>query len=218
LKAAIIKSQNKSVPIGTIFCIGKNYAKHAAELGGTVEEKPVVFLKPISSVIFSGEKIQLPAISNNVHHEVELVVLIGKGGKDIPRSEALSHVLGYAAGLDLTLRDVQDVLKKKGLPWTISKGFDTSACLTDFVEAAAIPDPQKLWFTLDVNGERRQTGDTAMMLFPVDVLIEYLSSIFTLERGDIIYTGTPEGVGKIDSGDILAINLMDLAGERFSVA
>ena len=207
MKSAILKSQNTSVPIGTIFCIGKNYAKHAAELGGVVEETPVVFLKPISSVIFAGESIRLPVISDNVHHEVELVVLIGKGGKNIPRGDALDHVLGYAAGLDLTARDVQDVLKKKGLPWTISKGFDTSACLTEFTDTTSIPDPQKTWFTLDVNGERRQTGNTAMMLFPVDVLIEYLSSIFTLERGDVIYTGTPEGVGKINAGDVLKINL-----------
>jgi 2-keto-4-pentenoate hydratase/2-oxohepta-3-ene-1,7-dioic acid hydratase in catechol pathway len=218
MKTATLIPEHMNVPIGTIFCIGKNYAKHAAELGGKVEEKPVVFLKPISSVIFEGEKIHLPSISQNVHHEVELVVLIGKGGKNIPRSEALDHVLGYAVGLDLTARDVQDVLKQKGLPWTISKGFDTSACLSEFVGAASIPNPQSASFTLDVNGVRRQSGDTGMMIFPVDVLIEFLSSIFTLETGDIIFTGTPEGVGKIASGDALSINLMNLVGATFHVA
>jgi 2-keto-4-pentenoate hydratase/2-oxohepta-3-ene-1,7-dioic acid hydratase in catechol pathway len=217
MKSVFIKDQNIEVPIGTVYCIGKNYARHAAELGGTPEEEPVVFLKPTGAVIRETESIQLPAFSGNVHHEVELVVLIGKGGKNIPREEAPGHILAYGVGLDLTARDVQDVLKKKGLPWAVSKGFDTSACLSDFVEASAIGDPDQATFTLDVNGARRQTGRAAMMLFPVPVLISYLSSIFTLHRGDIVFTGTPEGVSRIVPGDILDIALMDLVTARFEV-
>jgi 2-keto-4-pentenoate hydratase/2-oxohepta-3-ene-1,7-dioic acid hydratase in catechol pathway len=205
------------VPVNTIFCIGRNYAKHAAELGNATESTPVVFLKPVSSVILEGAPIELPAFSQNIHHEAELVVLLGSGGKNIPRERALDCVAGYGIGLDLTARDTQDALKAKGLPWTISKGFDTSACLSSFAAKSAFPDPSLLRFTLDVNSERRQTGDTSLLLFPVDVLIAYLSTVFTLSAGDLIFTGTPEGVQRIAPGDVLALNLMDTVTATFRV-
>ncbi|MBL0176734.1 MAG: fumarylacetoacetate hydrolase family protein [Ignavibacteria bacterium] len=208
---------NRSVPVNTIFCIGRNYAKHAAELGNAVEETPVVFLKPVSALIGEDRAIELPSFSNTIHHEAELVVLLGRGGKDIPREDAPGCVRGYGIGLDLTARDTQDALKAKGLPWTIAKGFDTSACLSAFVPKEALPDPRTLRFTLDVNGERRQTGDTAMMLFPVDVLIAYLSTVFTLSEGDLIFTGTPEGVAPIARGDVLSLHLMDTVSAQFLV-
>lgn len=215
---AVLHPSRRSVGINTIFCIGRNYARHAAELGNTTEESPVVFLKPVSSVIHEGSAIELPAISSNVHHEAELVVLIGKGGRHITRENALQHVAGYAVGLDLTARDVQDTLKAKGLPWTIAKGFDTSACLSDFLDAAQLPDPTDLSFTLHVNGVPRQDGRTAMMLFPVDYIIAYLSSIFTLAEGDIIFTGTPEGVARIEAGDELLVALNGGPSARFIVS
>jgi 2-keto-4-pentenoate hydratase/2-oxohepta-3-ene-1,7-dioic acid hydratase in catechol pathway len=205
------------VPVNTIFCIGRNYAKHAAELGNTTESTHVVFLKPVSSVILEDAPIELPAFSQNIHHEAELVVLLGTGGKNIPRERALDCVAGYGIGLDLTARDTQDTLKAKGLPWTISKGFDTSACVSSFADKSALPDPSSLRFTLHVNGSRRQTGDTSLLLFPVDVLISYLSTVFTLSAGDLIFTGTPEGVQRIASGDVLALNLMDTVTATFRV-
>ena len=208
---------NESVAINTVFCIGRNYVKHIEELGNLREDTPVVFLKPVSSVILEETPIELPAFSSNVHHEAELVVLLRSGGKNIPRSEALEHVHAYGIGLDLTARDVQDVLKSKGLPWAIAKGFDCSACVSSFQDAATIGDPQQLHFTLHVNGEQRQKGDTALMIFPVAHLISYLSSIFTLHAGDIIFTGTPEGVGPITAGDVLSMDLHSTITASFRV-
>lgn len=207
----------RSVTVGTIYCIGRNYVRHIEELGNVANETPVVFLKPISSLLADGGVIELPHHSTSVHHEVELVVLIGTGGRNIPRTQALAHVAGWGIGLDLTARDVQDELKKKGLPWTIAKGFDTSACISTFVDRGEADDAAAFSFHLDVNGERRQTGDTRLMLFPVAVLIEYLSSLFTLEPGDVIYTGTPEGVAAIAPGDRLDLVLDGRVEAHFTV-
>lgn len=207
----------RSVTVGTIYCIGRNYVRHIEELGNVANETPVVFLKPVSSLLADGGVIELPHHSTSVHHEVELVVLIGTGGRNIPRAQALSHVAGWGIGLDLTARDVQDELKKKGLPWTIAKGFDTSACISTFVDRGEADDAASFSFRLDVNGERRQTGDTRLMLFPVAVLIEYLSSLFTLEPGDLIYTGTPEGVAAIAPGDRLELELEGMTRAQFTV-
>lgn len=195
------------IPVNNIYCIGRNYAAHARELGNVVEEKPVVFLKPNSALITENETIQLPTFSNDVHHEVELVALIGTGGKNISEASALDHIAGYAIGLDLTARDVQSDAKKKGLPWAVAKGFDTSACVSSFVEASSIADVQQLVFSLEVNGEMRQRGETAHMIFSMATLVSYLSSIFTLQHGDLIFTGTPEGVARIAHGDRLALSL-----------
>lgn len=198
---------NTSTRIENIYCIGRNYAKHIDELGNTAGEKPVVFLKPTSSVINDGGSIHLPEYSRNVHHEVEVVVLIGKSGRNIARVHAASFVHALAVGLDLTARDVQDELKSKGLPWAIAKGFDCSACLSSFLPKERFQNPSDIRFSLSVNGTLRQQGHTAMMLYPIDVIIEYLSSIFTLQEGDLIFTGTPEGVGVISSGDRLTLTM-----------
>jgi len=214
---SFIDSPDK-LPINTIFCIGRNYVKHIEELGNTRNETPIVFLKPVSSVVFESESIALPSFSKNVQFETEVILAIGKGGKHIPEADALSYIAGYGIGLDLTARDTQDALKAKGLPWTISKGFDTSACISPFVSARSVEDPQKLRFTLDVNGERTQTGDTSMMLFPVAHLVAYLSSIFTLSAGDIIFTGTPKGVGQLYPGDVLSLTFQEFVSVKFCVA
>jgi 2-keto-4-pentenoate hydratase/2-oxohepta-3-ene-1,7-dioic acid hydratase in catechol pathway len=187
--------------IGKILCIGRNYVDHIKELGNEMPQRPVIFMKPASSVIGEGEQIVIPSYSSDCHHEAELAVLIGQGGKEIRPEQALAHVAGYGVAIDLTLRDVQAEQKQKGLPWEIAKGFDTSCPLSAFVPASAVADPQQLRITLAVNGEPRQDGSTALMIHRIPELIGYLSSIFTLEPGDVILTGTPAGVGPIKSGD-----------------
>jgi 2-keto-4-pentenoate hydratase/2-oxohepta-3-ene-1,7-dioic acid hydratase in catechol pathway len=196
--------------VGKIMCLGRNYREHAKEMQAEVPTEPVVFLKPSTALLGTGGVIRLPAFSRDVHHEVEIVVAISKGGRDIPRERAFDHVGGYAIGLDLTARDVQSAAKKKGLPWAVSKGFDTSAPVSPVVPRDRVPDPGRLEFSLSVNGTIRQRGNAADMLFPVDATVSYLSTIFTLEPGDLIFTGTPEGVAAIARGDRLEARLADL--------
>ena len=188
---------------GKILCIGRNYAAHAAEMGSEVPSQPLVFLKPTTALLSDGGEIILPPQSQDVHHELELVAVIGEGGKDIAEDRAMGHVAAYALGLDLTARDVQAEAKKKGHPWSVAKGFDTFAPLGPLVSAADLGDPQALEIALAVDGETRQRGTTDRMLFPVARLVAYLSSIFTLEPGDLVYTGTPEGVGPVRAGQTL---------------
>jgi len=203
MKTTIVHPLNKEFRINNIFCVGKNYADHAKEMGGEVPKEPIIFLKPTSAIICDGENIVLPKMSTNVHHEVEMTVLIGKRGKDIPLSEAMKHVAGYGVGLDMTMRDKQIEAKKGGNPWSIAKGFDTSAPLSPFLEASKVTDPHNVEIILKVNGKVRQHSNTKNMIYRIDILISFLSSIFTLEEGDIIYTGTPEGVAQVVHGDIL---------------
>ncbi|MCL6262473.1 fumarylacetoacetate hydrolase family protein [Craterilacuibacter sp. RT1T] len=204
--------------VGNIFCIGRNYAAHAAELGNALEEEPLVFLKPTSALIGEDAPITLPAYSQDVQHEAELVVLIGKGGADIAESDALAHVAAYGIGLDLTARDVQAEAKRKGLPWVKAKGFRSAACVSALVAAQRVPDPQALHFSLTVNGETRQQGDTAMMLFSVAHIVSTLSRIYGLSAGDLIYTGTPAGVSALASGDTVAVQLDGLVSATWRVA
>lgn len=192
-----------NLEVRTIYCIGRNYAAHARELNNPVPGEPVIFIKPASSVVPDGGSIVIPPQSSDVHYEAELVLAIGKKGKNIPIGQAMSHVAGYGLGIDVTARDLQQVAKDKSLPWSVAKGFDTFAPLSDFVDASALQDPDAIEYTLDINGERRQHGKTSHMLFPIPFLIHYLSGIFTLYPGDIVYTGTPEGVGKLNAGDKL---------------
>lgn len=192
-----------NLEVRTIYCIGRNYAAHARELNNPVPGEPVIFIKPASSVVADGGSIVIPPQSSDVHYEAELVLAIGKKGKNIPIDKAMEHVSGYGLGIDVTARDLQQIAKDKSLPWSVAKGFDTFAPLSDFVDASALPDPDAIEYTLDINGERRQHGKTSHMLFPIPFLIHYLSGIFTLYPGDIIYTGTPEGVGKLNAGDQL---------------
>ncbi len=191
-----------------IFCIGRNYAEHAKEMKAAVPEAPIFFLKPTTAIIGNGGTIQKPAISNDLHHEVEMTVLIGRGGAQIRKDDALSHVAGYGIGLDMTLRDIQSEAKKKGLPWTLAKGFDTSAPLSAFVPAGQVQDPHNLGVRLDVNGLTRQSSNTKNFIFKVEELIAYISQFFTFERGDVIYTGTPDGVARTSSGDQLEAQLL----------
>ncbi len=192
---------------GKILCIGRNYAEHVREMGDvavpTPEAEPVVFLKPTTALISDGGEVVLPRQSADVHHELELVAVIGTGGRHIAEADALGHVAAYALGLDLTARDLQAQAKASKGPWSIAKGFDTFAPLGALLDAAAVPDPQDVRIALAVNGETRQSGTTADMLTPVARLVAFLSSVFTLEPGDLIYTGTPAGVGPVRAGDRL---------------
>ena len=199
----IVPETGCAVPAGKLLCIGRNYALHAAEMQSAIPAEPVVFLKPATALIQDGETVVLPSMSCEVHHEVELVAMIGRRGKHIAESDALSHIAGYAVGLDMTARDLQHAAKKGGRPWSIAKGFDTFAPVGPFVSASRILDPQDLVLTLAVNGEERQRGHTRDMIFPVAELIAYCSRIFTLEPGDLLLTGTPHGVGPVQDGDTL---------------
>lgn len=211
MKTVSIPSTGNEYIIGKILCIGRNYVDHIKELGNEAPAAPVVFMKPATSVIGNGEAVVIPAYSRECHYEAELAVLIGEECKNIPEAEALSHVAGYGVAIDMTLRDVQDGLKKKGLPWDIAKGFDTSCPLSDFVPAAQVSDPQNLTIRLKLNSEERQNGSTSLMITPVARIISHLSTIFTLEEGDIILTGTPAGVGQVVSGDRMEASIDGVA-------
>ncbi|MBM3117808.1 fumarylacetoacetate hydrolase family protein [Jeongeupia naejangsanensis] len=214
---ATVSLNDQSYRVGNIFCVARNYVAHAKEMGSQILAEPVVFLKPTSAVLHEGEPIRLPSWSNDVHHEAELVVLIGEGGRDIQTADALQHVAGYALGLDLTARDVQAEAKKAGMPWTLAKGFDGAAVLSRFVPADALPQPGTVSFDFYINDERRQHAETRDMAFDVATLIAWISSRFTLQAGDLIYTGTPEGVGPIRAGEHLRLVLGDLIDARFEV-
>ena len=211
-------SSGPDLPIGKILCIGRNYTDHIKELGNATPEAPVIFIKPASSVIGEGERIVIPSYSSDCHHEVELALLIGRKGKDIPVDRAMESIAGYGVGIDLTLRDVQSELKKKGLPWEIAKGFDTSCPLSAFVEASGVANPQNLRIRMTVNREVRQDGNTSMMIHRIPAIISYMSGRFTLEPGDVILTGTPAGVSRIVSGDHLTAEIPGVATLRVAVA
>jgi 2-keto-4-pentenoate hydratase/2-oxohepta-3-ene-1,7-dioic acid hydratase in catechol pathway len=197
----ILLSDQSYVP-NRIFCIGKNYGEHIKELGGQTPEEPVVFMKPVSNIVAPGETLFMPRHGSLLHHEVEVVLLIGREGQDIQEANALSHIAGITLGLDLTLRDIQMRLKKMGLPWELSKSFEQSAPLGHFktCDSGSI-DLENLSFTCSVNRSLRQQGNTRDMLFPIKSLIHKLSGWWTLKPGDIIFTGTPAGVGPLKAGD-----------------
>ena len=213
-----IKGTKKSYPVGKIVCLGRNYLDHIRELGNKVPDRAVIFCKPASSLLADGGQIKLPSYTSDCHHELELAVLIGKAGKDISADEAMQHVIGYGVALDLTLRDLQNELKEKGLPWEIAKGFDTSCPLSDFVPAAAVENPNNLRLVLKVNGEVRQDGNTAQMMRNISEIIEEFSQFYTLEAGDILLTGTPAGVGRIQSGDELFGEIEQVGTLKVTVA
>lgn len=217
LKEVFFNGSDKGVAVANIFCIGRNYALHIAELGNKQEEEPLVFLKP-TSALNTENSIYLPSFSKEIDYETELVLLIGRGAKQIKTEDALSCISGYGIGLDLTARDLQAVAKKKGLPWALAKGFEYAACVSGFVPAAEIADPKDLSFQMKQNGIVRQRGFVNLMLFDIPSLISYLSTMFTLQPGDLVFTGTPEGTGRINKGDQIEITLADKLKAVFSVA
>jgi 5-carboxymethyl-2-hydroxymuconate isomerase len=217
MKKVRIKNSNQELAVGKIVCVGRNYAEHAKELGNEIPEKPVVFLKPASALIHSGEKIIHPTFSKDMHHEVELVLLIGKKVKDANKTEAEDAIIGYGVGLDMTLRDIQNELKKKGHPWTIAKCFDTSAVVSDFILKSDYKLTLNEEISLSVNGQIRQKEKLNKMLFRPADIVEYISSLMTLEEGDLVYTGTPAGVGKVEVGDKLVGEIQNISKLEVSV-
>ncbi len=210
MKRIKIKNSTTEFNIGKIVCVGRNYAEHATELGNEIPEKPLIFIKPASAVIYSGETIFYPSFSNEMHHEVELVLLIGKDIKDVTPQDAENAITGYGVGLDMTLRDVQLQLKSKGHPWTIAKCFDTSAVLSEFV----LKDDYQLSLNeeihLSVNDELRQKDKLNKMIFKPAGLVSYISSLMTLNEGDLVFTGTPKGVGKVNKGDVIKAGIENI--------
>jgi 2-keto-4-pentenoate hydratase/2-oxohepta-3-ene-1,7-dioic acid hydratase in catechol pathway len=203
MRTVLFPGSNEALPVGKVVCVGRNYLEHARELGNEVPGEPVLFIKPNSSIIGPGEEIVIPPWSGDCQHEVELALLIGRTGKDVPEQEAMTLIAGYGVAIDLTLRDVQSALKSKGLPWEKAKAFDTSCPLSPFVPAAQVPDPQRLRLTLKVNGSVRQDGNTAQMLHSIPRLLATITTFFTLQRGDVVLTGTPAGVGPLHCGDLV---------------
>jgi 2-keto-4-pentenoate hydratase/2-oxohepta-3-ene-1,7-dioic acid hydratase in catechol pathway len=206
----IFQNYNEKVGIGKIICLARTYQKHAQEMKTTVLEDPLLFLKPESSAIFNNESIIIPKMSSCLHHEVELGVVIGKEGKHITQDKAMSHVLGYLVALDITARDIQSVAKKNGWPWSIAKGFDTFSPISDVVLKDVISNPLDLDLELKVNGTVKQQSNTKYMIFSIERIIEFISEVMTLRRGDLILTGTPEGVGEIVEGDLIEADLGDI--------
>lgn len=194
-------------PVHRIYCVGRNYEEHAKEMGGTGREPPFFFLKPADTVLPSAPGVTVdmayPTLTSNLHHEIELVVAIGKGGTQIPVDQALQHVFGYAVGLDMTRRDLQNDMKKQGRPWSIGKAFEQSAPIGHLVEAANAGDIHNAAIALQVNGQPRQGSNVSKLIWNVAETIAKLSEAWTLAPGDLIYTGTPEGVNAVVRGDTL---------------
>ncbi len=197
------------LPLGKIVCIGRNYAEHARELNNPVPSEPLLFIKPSTAATHITRPIELPCDQGQVHFETELAVLIGRPLTNASASEAELSILGYGLALDLTLRDLQTKLKEKGHPWERAKAFDGACPLSPFVPADKLPR-DNIHFTLDVNGHRQQTGDTRDMLNTIVPLIAHMSSQFSLLPGDVVLTGTPKGVGPLESGQTLSLELEDV--------
>ena len=199
--SAAIAGSDQRFPVHRIYCVGRNYAEHVREMGGDTErEPPVFFSKPADAVVANDAAIPYPPRTANLHYEIELVIAIGRGGRDIHKDRALEHVFGYAVGNDLTRRDLQAASKKKGLPWDTSKGFDCSAPLSAIQPASrGHLSRGRIWLT--VNGQTRQESDLAEMIWTVPEILAELSTLFELQPGDLVFTGTPAGVGALQPGD-----------------
>lgn len=200
-------------PIHRIYCIGRNYAAHAKEMHADTASRanPVFFMKPADGAVADGNAAPYPPATHELHHEVEMVVALARGGHDIDAAHALDCVFGYGVGLDLTRRDLQAAMKAKGLPWDVAKAFDHSAPMSALRPAADIGHPTHARLSLAVNGETRQDTDIADMLFPVAEIIAELSKLYTLQAGDVIFTGTPAGVGPLVRGDTFRAELHGIA-------
>jgi fumarylpyruvate hydrolase len=199
-----VTESNQLFPVGRIYCVGRNYADHAREMGHDPErEPPFFFMKPADAIVPSGATIPYPQATHDLHHEIEMIVAIGRDGADIPLERALDHVFGYGVGLDMTRRDLQGEAKKLGRPWEMGKAFDNSAPCTALKTAAMIGHPAKGAIWLKVNGKVTQKGDLSEMIWNVPETIAYLSRLVTLRSGDLIMSGTPAGVGPVKAGDRL---------------
>jgi fumarylpyruvate hydrolase len=202
-----IEGSTDLFPVHRIYCVGRNYADHAKEMGFSEREPPFFFSKPPDAVLpvpaGSTGEMPYPGETSNLHHEIELVVAIGKGGRNIAAADAFSHVWGYAVGIDMTRRDLQFALRDKGRPWDVAKGFDASAPISPLKPVAATGELLAANIWLNVNEAKRQNSDISKLIWSVNETIEHLSKFYALAPGDLIYTGTPEGVGAVKVGDLM---------------
>ena len=212
---------DQQFPVHRIYCVGRNYEEHAKEMGFTGREPPFFFLKPADALVVvpAGETghIPYPSLTGNLHHEIELVVAIGKGGKNIRAEHAMSHVYGYAVGLDMTRRDLQNDMKKQGRPWCIGKAFDHSAPMGPLLPAAQLPGIEHAKISLHVNQAPRQSSTIDKLIWNIRETIEHLSAAWELQPGDLIFTGTPEGVAAVVSGDVMVGHIDGLPDLRVQV-
>lgn len=202
-----VQGRSERFPVHRIYCVGRNYEEHAKEMGFSGREPPFFFLKPADTIVVADEgqtaQMPYPSQTSNLHHEIELVVAIGKGGRNIAAADAASHIFGYAVGLDMTRRDLQNDMKKQGRPWCIGKGFDHSAPIGAITPAAAAGNLEEANIWLSVNGQERQRSQISQLIWNIDEIIEHLSAAWALQPGDLIYTGTPAGVAAVVKGDKL---------------
>ncbi|MER8482814.1 fumarylacetoacetate hydrolase family protein [Mesorhizobium sp. M1322] len=198
-----VAGTDKMFPVHRVYCVGRNYAAHAVEMGHDPNKEPPFFFQKNPDNLYTTGEFPYPPASNDVHHEIEMVVALKSGGTDILVEKALDCVFGYGVGLDMTRRDLQGKAKDMGRPWEVGKAFEASAPCTPLVPASSIGHPTQGAIWLDVNGERKQTGDLNQMIWKVPEMISYLSGLFTLMPGDIILSGTPAGVGAVIRGDVL---------------
>jgi len=199
-------------PVHRVYCVGRNYADHAIEMGGDPNREPPFFFQKNPDNLFAGDSFPYPSASHDVHHEIEMVVALKGGGVDIPVADALDCVWGYGVGLDMTRRDLQAKAKELARPWEVAKAFEQSAPCSPLVPAEKIGHPSRGAIRLDVNGERRQAGDLEQMIWKVPEMISYLSGLFRLVPGDVVMTGTPAGVGAVSRGDVLHGHIDGIGG------
>ena len=216
-----VVGQSENFPVHRIYCVGRNYAEHAKEMGFTGREAPFFFMKPADAVLVCEEgqsaDMPYPSLTSNLHHEIELVVAIGKGGKNIPAAQAMEHIWGYAVGLDMTRRDLQGEMKKQGRPWCIGKAFEHSAPITAITPAEQAGDITQAEIWLQVNGQDRQRSQINQLIWNIAETIEHLSHAWELQPGDLIMTGTPEGVGAVQAGDVLQGGISGLGTLRVAI-
>lgn len=205
--AVPVVGRGERFPVHRVYCVGRNYVEHAQEMGFTGREPPFFFLKPADAVVVVGAgetgSVRYPSLTSNLHHEIELVAAIGTGGRNIRAADAAKHIFGYAVGLDMTRRDLQGEMKKQGRPWCIGKAFDQSAPIGPITPAAQAGDIAHAEIWLKVNGQDRQRSNVAKLIWNIGETIEHLSAAWELQPGDLIYTGTPEGVAAVVAGDTL---------------
>jgi fumarylpyruvate hydrolase len=217
-----VVGSSERFPVRRVYCVGRNYEEHAKEMGFTGREPPFFFLKPADTVVPvpAGEtgSMPYPSLTKNLHHEIELVAAIGKGGRNIKAADAMGHVWGYAVGLDMTRRDLQGEMKKQGRPWEIGKAFDQSAPTGPLVPAAQAGDIQNAAIWLQVNGQDRQRSNVSKLIWNLAETIEHLSAAWELQPGDLIFTGTPEGVNAVVAGDLLVGGVDGLPELRVRIA
>ncbi len=211
-----VLGQDVRFPVHRIYCVGRNYEEHAKEMGFTGREPPFFFIKPTDALVLAapGETASMPypSLTKNLHHEIELVVAIGTGGKNIAAADAHKHIYGYAVGLDMTRRDLQGEMKKQGRPWCIGKAFDHSAPMGSITPASQVPDINEASIELDVNDQQRQHSNVSKLIWNIAETIEHLSAAWELQAGDLIFTGTPEGVAAVVAGDTLLGRVQGLQG------